>query len=192
MLCNDYLFADDHIIIDYSGLKIVLPDGWQYEMVFKGKTIKFFNNQGQFFLLSTERSKQHPVYFDYINRQGCRWTVNRDNAIPKTDKEFYTDLYLFTDAQLSDDSEERPWQYMILWFKTQYFFDTKRLIHYKGDTVEAFQKNDDPYIQPGIRSATTIQIFHERITSHYFEIGSSFEDDIFFSKFLNMLNSINP
>jgi hypothetical protein len=178
-------------IIKFSGLKISVPNNWSYERLFNGKTIRFSKSKDHFFFISFKHSEQWPHYFDYKQDLGCDWSEFKSNAPLKNEKDFYSDLYLFTDNELSSAPESLPWQYLVLWEKTQLLDDARRLIYYEGDKVQAFQKNKDPYIHPDSGVETTIVIFYERITSDYFSLGSTFTDDSFFYNFLSMLNTLN-
>lgn len=182
-------------IITFHGLKIPIPKEWHYEKVFHGKTVKIFKDKERFFFISMVRLTQYPSYFPYfpyVDSLDCDWGGAQSNAVRKTQKDYYTDLYLFTDTQLSDAPDAWPWQYSILSSKAVYFHDAKRLVHYKGMNLEAFQKNRDPYIKPDRDVKTTMEIFPKKIKSVYFEMGSDFQDDLFFVNFISMVNMLNP
>ena len=191
VLDEDYSMRGGQEVIDFYGLQIPIPDGWRYEKVF-GKTIKISKNKKHFFWLSMKQLKQHPVYPGYVNSIGCDWSGFQSNETSKSDKEYFEDLYLFTDSQLTDTPDAWPWQFMILHSKSEYFYDARRIIHYKGSNLNAFQKNSDPYIQPDRHIPTVMEIFPDKIASGFFEMGSSFEDDVFFAEFVNALNVFNP
>jgi hypothetical protein len=57
--------------------------------------------------------------------------------------------------------------------------------------LEAFQKDHNPYIRPGKNVQTVLEIFPAKISSRFFDIGSTFKDDAFFADFVNMLNVLN-
>lgn len=195
LLLEAYPLPPGQEIITFCGLKIPIPKGWHYERIFHGKTVKIFKEKERFFFVSMTRLTQYTSYFPYfpyVDSLDCDWAGAQSNAIRKTQKDYYTDLYFFTDTQLSDAPDAWPWQYSILSSKAVYFHDAMRLVHYKGMNLEAFQKNHDPYIKPDRDVQTTIEIFPKKIKSVYFEMGSDFQDDLFFVNFINMVNMLNP
>ena len=194
LLDDTFAKPDGREIIEYSGLKIAIPEGWHHEKVFKGKRLKLYKNRERFFLFSSEHSEMvsAPTLLKYLNDTDCNWNSLKSNTPRKTSRDFYTDLYLFTDRQLSDDPESWPWQYMILWFKRDLLHHAERMIYYKGRNLEAFQLNKAPYVRSDLESHTSIEIFHNRMTAEYYRIGANFADDVFFADFINRLNDLNP
>lgn len=186
-LSSDYVLKSQKVI-DFHGLKLAMPQGWNYEKVDAKKAIKFFNDKNRFLLIyeknidircDTEKS--------YII--GCKNFAEKGAEKTKTQKEFYTDLYLFTDAEL--DSDPTFWQYHILWCKTKFLRDTDELFFYTGKNLEAFQRN----YKPGCTKGSLVmqsEIFPQKIAPDYLSIASRFKDDVFFVRFLEMLNTMNP
>jgi hypothetical protein len=120
---------------------------------------------------------------------GCKNFVVKNQEKTKTQKEFYTDLYLFTDDKL--DNDPMFWQYHILWCKTEFLRNTDELFHYTGENLEAFQRNYKLECTRG-RLLMQSEIFPKKIAPDYLVIASRFKDDAFFVEFLEMLNVMNP
>lgn len=186
-LSGDYIQKTEEII-DFQGLKVALPQGWSYERTFGEKVIKFFNHKNRF-LLIFEKNIDIQCDAEISYMIGCRNFVVKDREKTKTQKEFYTDLYLFTDDDL--DSDPMFWQYHILWCKTEFLRNTEELFHFTGDNLEAFQRN----YRPGCNRGNLLmqsEIFPKKIAPDYLSIASRFKDDAFFVEFLEMLNVMNP
>jgi hypothetical protein len=187
-LSNDYVVPVTQEIIDFHGLKLVAPHGWKYEKVVAEKAIKFFNSKNRF-LLIFEKNIDIRYDTEKSNIVGCKNFVVKDEEKTKTKKEFYTDLYLFTDDKL--DSDPTFWQYHILWCKTKFLRDTDELFHYTGKNLEAFQRN----YKPGCTRGSLVmqsEIFPKKIAPDYLTIASRFKDNALLIKFLEMLNTMNP
>ncbi len=181
-------------IIDFHGVKLVVPQGWSYETVFAGRTIKFSKDKDRFFILNFKNNKLfRNDDIQTFKMIGCKnFSVkNKDQGKTRIRKEFYTDLYLFTGDQL--DSNPTFWQYYILWTKTEFLRDAVKLIHYTGENLEAFQRNIDP--RTACAKADVVmqsEIFPKKIAPDYLAIAAGFRDDAFFVEFLEMLNAMNP
>jgi hypothetical protein len=122
---------------------------------------------------------------------GCKNFIEKTQNNIKTKKEFYTDLYLFTDDQIGSDPTF--WQYYILWSKTEFLRDTDELIYYTGNNLEAFQRNSK--LGPDCTKGGVVmqsEIFPKKLAPDYLSIASGFKDDAFFVEFLEMLNAMNP
>jgi hypothetical protein len=177
--------------IDFHGLKLAVPQGWSYEMVFSGRTIKISKNKNRFFILSIKNNVDIWCDIETFNLIGCKNFIEKNQKIIKTKKDFYTDLYLFTDDQL--DSDPTFWQYYILWSKTEFLRDTDELIHYTGENLEAFQRNSK--LGPDCTKGGVVmqsEIFPNKIAPDYLSFAAGFKDDAFFVEFLEMLNIMNP
>jgi hypothetical protein len=185
-LSGDYVQKTDKII-NFHGLKVVVPQGWSYEKVSAEKAIKFFNNKSRF-LLIFEKNIDIRCDNEISHMIGCNNFVVKNQGETKTQKEFYTDLYLFTDDKL--DRDPVFWQYHILWCKTKFLRDTDELFHFTGESLEAFQRN---YKLGCDRGSLVMQseIFPKKIAPDYLSIASRFKDDAFFVEFLEMLNAMN-
>jgi hypothetical protein len=186
-LSGDFVRKADEII-DFHGLKVAVPQGWHCEKVSAEKAIKFFNNKSRF-LLIFEKNVNIQLDTELTYMIGCKNFVIKNKDKTKTQKEFYTDLYLFTDDKL--DSDPIFWQYHILWCKTEFLRNTEELFHYTGDNLEAFQRN---YRQDCKKGSLLMQseIFPQSIAPDYLVIASRFKDDSFFVEFIEMLNAMNP
>lgn len=189
-LSGDYVQKTEEII-DFHGLKIAVPRGWSYETVLDGRTIKFFKDKGHVFILNFEKNIDISCDAEISYMIGCKNFIVKNQEKTKTQKEFYTDLYLFTDDQL--DSDPMFWQYHILWCKTEFLRDTDDLFHYTGENLEAFQRNSK--LGPACTKAGLVmqsEIFPKKIAPDYIVIASDFKNDAFFVKFFEMLNAMNP
>ena len=186
-LVGDYVQKAEKII-DFHGIAVAVPQGWSYEKVSAGKAIKFFNYKNRF-LLIFEKNVNIQLDSELTHMIGCKNFLVKNQEKTKTQKEFYADLYLFTDDKL--DSDPMFWQYHILWCKTEFFQNTDELYHYTGDNLEAFQRN---YRQDCKRGSLSMQseIFPLRIAPDYLVIASRFKNDSFFVEFIEMLNAMNP
>lgn len=178
-------------IIDFHGLKVAAPVGWKYEKVFAGKTIKFWKDNNRSFILSFK--KNNDIRYDVKNFYmiGCKNFNLKNLEKVRTKKDFYTDLYMFTDDQI--DSDPTFWQYYILWSKTEFLRDTDQLMHYTGENLEAFQRNTKR--GPACAKAGVVmqsEIFPRKIAPDYLAATTGFKDDAFFVEFIEMLNEMNP
>jgi hypothetical protein len=181
----------DGEIIDFHGMRFRLMKGWSYEKVFSGRTIKFYKDKSRFFILSFSNNKDIHLDNETFKMVGCKNFSIMDSTRTKTKKEFYTDLYLFTDEQLSGNPTF--WQYYILWAKTEFLHNAIKLTHYRGKNLEAFQRISDP--KTACTDADIIMrsvIFPNKIAPAYLKVTAVFRDDAFFQRFFNMLDAMNP
>jgi hypothetical protein len=178
-------------LIDFQGIKVAVPQGWSYEEVFSGRTIKISKDKNRFFILNFVKNVDIWCDIETFYMIGCKKFSEKKQKTIKTEKEFYTDLYLFTDDQL--DNDPTFWQYYILWCKTEFLRDTDELIHYRGENLEAFQRNSK--LGPACTKGGVVmhsEVFPKKIAPDYLSIASGFKDDAFFVEFLEMLNVMNP
>ena len=177
--------------LEFHGLKIVPPDGWQDEKVLSGSDVKAirFCKEGNRFLLIFSKNKVIPAD-DYTNFKmiGCD-DFNTQPDQNKSRQDFYTDLYLFTDADITDPPTF--WQYYVLWAKTTFLRDTEKLFHFKGKNVQAFQRNLVGKAHNEGDVAIKIEIFPKKTAPDYFEIVTDMKGDAFFLDFLGMLDAMN-
>lgn len=169
-------------------LRMRVPAGWVFEKMFE-KTYVFKSESGRKFLFSLETDTPYSNNIEGINLLGCENFIDIQKDLVKTEKEFYTDLFLFTGEQLN--KKPISWQYSVLWSKSNILRDAVALFHYKGDHLEAFQRNFDQERTRGdLRNE--IVIFPNKIAPDYITIASLFDDDHFFATFVDMLNALNP
>jgi hypothetical protein len=189
-LSGEYVQKNEEVI-DFHGLKLAVPRGWNFEMVLAGRTIKIFKDKNSSFILSFVKNTDIWCDIEDFYMFGCKDFSEKKIKTVKKEKEFYTDLYLFTDDQL--DGDPTFWQYYILWCKTKFLRDTDDLFHFTGENLEAFQRNSK--LGPACTEAGLVmqsEIFPKIIAPDYIVIASDFKDDAFFVKFLEMLNAMNP
>ncbi|MCP4746612.1 MAG: hypothetical protein GY874_10815 [Desulfobacteraceae bacterium] len=179
-----------HNVVDLHGVKVPIPNGWRFKKDNHAPALKIFKNKKHFFLLSFYEDSPTPSGKDKNFKMiGCK------NFVPEIDKEkstkeLYTDLFFFTEADLSESSSF--WQYYILWFKTEFFRNAVRLDHYTGKSIEAFRRSFDEKIKPTKYKVTVeMAIFPNKITPHYLTLISEIKDDAFFDDFLEMLDATN-
>lgn len=177
-------------IIEFHGLKLAVPVGWRYEIVLSGHSVKFYRECNDFFLLSFEKnSTYHQEDIKNFRLIGCDHFNEDKKPLTKTSMDYYTDLFSVTDNDI--DSDSGFWLYYILWSKTELFHDSAKLIHYKGNNLEAFQNNIKPKICEDKTVHTHIAVFPQNTAPDYFTIGVM-EDDNFFVFFLDMIDTLNP
>jgi hypothetical protein len=187
-LAGSYVRQDQDKFIAFFNLNLKLLDNIHYEKVFTGKTLKITLDENRFFLLNAEKGKIRDYSIEGFNFIGCEHLTKIEMA-PKTDKEYWSDVFLFT----ADEVKSNPsfWEYYILWSKTEFLRDTTKLIHFKGERLEAFQRNIKPKVCGDGSEGTFIVIFPERIAPDYLKIAACFVDDEFFESFLDMLDLLN-
>lgn len=178
-------------IIDFHGLKLPVPQGWHYKKVFSGRTIKFFKDKHRSFIVSFKDNNDIWCDIESFSMMGCKKNSLKSQETARTKKEFYTELYLFTDDQL--DRDPTFWQYYILWAKTKFLHDVDKLIHYTGENLEAFQRNSK--FGPACTKGGVVmqsEIFPQEIAPDYLSIAAGFIDDAFFAIFLSKVDTLNP
>ncbi|MCP4746938.1 MAG: hypothetical protein GY874_12500 [Desulfobacteraceae bacterium] len=175
--------------VDFHGVNIPIPKGWRYKKDFNESVLKIFKNKPFFLLIFNEGITAPSNEYKDFRMIGCK-NFNPKIDKEKSSKEFYTDLFLFTEADLSKNPSF--WQYYVLWFKTKIFREATELDHYIGKTFEAFQYIIDPEIKASKQKRTiTITIFPQKITPHFLTLTSEIKDDALFDEFLKMLDAAN-
>lgn len=187
------IYTTDNIkrTVAFSGIKLNIPKEWCFKQS-NNWTLKFSGNDGRSFLLFYK--KEAPFKDDTINFHfvGCDGFIKPQGPpMMRSYKNFIKDLYLFTDEDLKD--EPIFWEYFILWSKTEILRDAAKLIYYKGKNMEAFQMNTNPgKLCAHSDIACRIKIFPNKIAPNSLTIASGFADDVFFTEFLNMIDTLNP
>ena len=174
--------------IEISDLQIIVPKGWHYEEAFKD-TFKFTSDDGRLFILFPEKDKPISDSTENYKFIGCNNFNANTPVTTRPQKDYFTDLYFFTDDQLSDDHSY--WEYFVLWSKTGTLRHAIDLYYFNGDNLEAFQKNINPAYMKG-SMLSEITIFPKTIAPNHLTIASRFTDDPFFKAFLEMLDTLNP
>ena len=169
-------------------LKLSTPEGWSIEEM-GSQTLIFRSIHGTTFLFSIEKDKQFESSGMGMNLLGCDYFNYGATAKIRTERELYTDIFLFTEAQLSDNPAFS--EYAVLWSKSELLRDAVALYHYQGDNLEAFQRNMDPERSRGSVQCEIV-VFPNKIAPDYITIASRFTDDAFFADFLDMVNTLNP
>ena len=185
-----YSQQNDDEIIKFHGIRLAIPDGWHHEIVLSGHSAKFIKKDIGFFLLSYEKNmnieSSDTTNFRFI---GCDHFKVDKNSITKTSKDFYTDLFSFTDDEI--DSDSGFWHYYILWAKIDMFHDSKKLVNYRGNSLEAFQNNIKSRFCECKTFHTRITIFPEKIAPNFLTIVANDIEDPFFKGFLDMIDKLN-
>lgn len=175
-------------IIEFHDIPLPLPAEWNYERLSGGKAIKFFNGLDQKFILMHEKSKNIQDDFSTFNLIGCNNFP--DKKINKNSKDFYTDLYLFTETQINNESDF--WYYYILWAKTKFLRNTVKLVHYSGKNIKAFQRIFDKRTSSGSNGiGMKAEIFFKNDDANYLLLVTDMTDDDFFIRFLEMVEAMN-
>lgn len=195
-LAGEYLHSTQLETIDFFNLNLDIPKGWSYERVFAGKTIKLSKGEKRFFLINFHKAKTRIDDASNFKFIGCDAFASKETITTRTDKDFWTDLYLFTSDQLQ--GEPSFWQYSILWSKTEFLRDATKLIHYKGKDLEAFQRNIKPKSCACGSTRVHIEIFPKKLEPDHLTIIADIDNadadanDIFFADFLYMIDKLNP
>jgi hypothetical protein len=201
----DY-YADTYDLKDYGGgispmeykgrnvelfnlkLNVDADAGWRFEKAGEN-TYTFISEYGESFSISLETAQPFTRDAEKLHFVGCDAYLPDEIRNTRTDRDFYRDLFLFTEDQLSGDPT--LWQLYILWSKNRLLHYAGDLIYFKGENLEAFYENIDPDRDRGdVRNR--IVIFPNTIAPRYIKIESNFSKDYFFSYFVNMLNDLNP
>ncbi len=170
-------------------LKLSVPEGWTFKKSSKN-CYKFSSNKGRTFIFSFIDGIPYNDFAQQIHFIGCP-DVKSPELLPlKLPKDYYTDLFHFTQDQLANNPT--LWQAYILWSKTKALKDAVALNHFIGSNLDAFQKKSNPKRSTQILPQSEIAIFPNRIKPDYIKISASFTDDLFFIAFLDMMNILNP
>ncbi|MCP4745827.1 MAG: hypothetical protein GY874_06745 [Desulfobacteraceae bacterium] len=179
-----------HEIVNFHGVKIPIPSEWRYKEDLNGAVLKIFKNKKYFFFLSFDENSPTPSNeYENFKMIGCK-NFSPEIDKEKSDKELFTDLFFFTEADLSKNPSF--WQYYILWFKTEFFREAVEINHYTGKNLEAFQRSFDPKRDSSkFNRAIEMTIFPKKITPHSLTLISEINDDELFDDFLEMLEAAN-
>ncbi|MCP4746121.1 MAG: hypothetical protein GY874_08260 [Desulfobacteraceae bacterium] len=188
----DSYVPKDEKVINFKGIQLAVLKNWNYKEEFSGKSLKISKNKDTYFLFSHNENKAYPVDAKTFNLIGCADFKADDHGKIKTQKDFFKDLYLFTDDQL-EENENSFWPYAILRAKTDFLRDAKKLSWYKGKNIEAYLRE----IKSGkgskcVKRLTRIEIFPKQLEEHYFTIIAEDMDTAFFEQFLDMIDTLNP
>lgn len=181
----------DQEIIEFHGIRLAVPDGWRHEIALSGHSVKFLKERQNSFLVSFQKN----VNFESNNTENFRF-IGCDNFKPdktsttKNSRDYYTDLFSFTDEDIGRDSGF--WEYSILWSKIEMFHDSARIIHYAGSNLEAFQNNIKPRFCECNTVHSRITIFPETIAPDFLTLVANDVEDRFLVFFIDMIDRLNP
>jgi hypothetical protein len=174
--------------IDLFNLVLRTAQGWEIVDI-DARTMKFTTDFNKYFILHLETKQPYTGNPDKIKFVGCDASMPGETFAGRTDKEFYTDLYHFTDDQL--DGDPTLWQAYILWSKNRMLHYAETLTHYKGRHLEAFLEKIEPKSVKG-NVHTRIAVFPDRIAPDYITLESDIAFEPFFTYFLAMIDMLNP
>ncbi len=188
-LVGAYKLQKGYEIVEFYGLQIEIPKGWQHKTPFE-KTLYLFS-PGK--VRSVIITYDHPRTFGPNGAKGmhligCDNFEIDDHQEIKTDKDFIADVFLFT-ADKFDDPEFKPtfWHYFILWAKVDKFTHAEKIVHYEGNNFEAFRCDSTRFKNV----YSTVTLFHEKQEPNHTTIATTFKDDSFVNNFMDMINVLN-
>jgi hypothetical protein len=176
---------------EFHNINLAIPGHWNYEYVLDGHAVRIFQESRTMLLSDSKPTESFDIDPAKMRLVGCNNFKERTDKITKTFKDYIADLFLLTEDQLDD--EPNFWQYYILSSKVDYFRSSYKLIHYKGENLEAFQHDVDPkYSCVKSGSTTEITVFLMKIAPAYLTINGAFIADDTFEGFLAILDKLNP
>lgn len=188
-LSGSYTPSKNTKTIELFGVRWDLPRTWNYEK-HGNWGIKFTTDDGRSFALFFKKNTPFTVDWANFNFIGCEDFKWKNQGTTRTDLDFTTALYLFSDEDLK--GEPTFWQYYILWAKTKQLHDMAKIVHFKGRNLVAFQKNNDPEkLCAHNNIASQVEIYPKKIAPDSITIAADFTDDTFFTKMLEMLDAMN-
>lgn len=177
-------------IIEFHKLNIVKPIQWMHEFPFGNTLHLFTEGKKRSIILSYNESRSFDMN-DYkdIEFIGCDNFEATNNDEIKTSKNFISDLFMFTADQYNDMKKDATfWHYFILWSKSTALHGMEKLIHYQGKNVEAFRIDS---AETDGTISTSVDLFHKKIEPNFFTISTSFDDDAFLYRFVDMIDISN-
>jgi hypothetical protein len=193
-LSGKFVPNNDNEMIEYHDLKIEVPKGWGHEIPFGDTLLLFSPGKEQTVMITYEPPTAFGTAYDPngIHLLGCdNFEVNEPGE-SKTAKDFFKDLFLFTEIDFeASDFQPTFWHYFILWAKVDHLKNVENMVHYQGNNLEAFRSDKDYKKLKNLDLYSKITLFHKKYEPNYYTIATSYNDDDFVNNFIDMIDVLN-